>query len=792
MSNHWIDRAWRAARCGRLTAWLAVAWLAVGFAAQAEPTAVNRAAAAQLKLMAQVTLSGHGDVSDAQVRVATDLLDAARELDPQWAELPRLQSELAGLSDDRPGQIAALAEYIKLTPDDSAAQLALIEARLAGLQTIDDRLSQLERVLDLGERSRLPEAVRSRLASTAATLALEQGDETRYARWLKESLSLDDANPFAAGLAYQLALERGAPAIELGTTATLLVRGRPTSADGRSALGSVLVSQAAYTRAADLFQTAVQLRRTELQPGFVELWMFSLAAANRSQDALALLQQYELSLASTDPPTPVPVSLQTMRLFLLQTSSFEPHRQQARQRFDEVKAALQPDIDTGSHDAALELAWISAVSGFDLDEAAATLERIGIDASPIARRAAGWLAISQDRPDAARELLAPQSDSDAWSRLGMVMLLPEEDNERRDALRRFVHEHPTQTAGLFAVRRLLAAGADAPPTAEGEVLLKLMQRYPRGMWEPDPRVSPWSLLRLNIGAARFSAGQPVELSVRLQNRSGMSLSIGPGGELPSTVLLLLTANSPGRAPVALPPITIDLARTVRLDAGAPVSTTVRLAGTPLGELMRQSPSTGWQVRGRALLNPVTGPAGGLVAGPFGGRADVGPFGIEGVDITPDTVESWIASLPTASDADRARTLARLASLPRWQTPGTPPGTVDEDTIQRAADALARSYESLSTAERFWTLRHLSTDDDANRLYRRLLDVAARSDEPIVQRLMAWQHAAGPDDPVIQQLERSATVEVRAFVDALTQVWADGALAPTGLTPAPAADSAASE
>ena len=47
MSNHWIDRAWRAARCGRLTAWLAVACLAVGFAAQAAPTAADRAAAAQ-------------------------------------------------------------------------------------------------------------------------------------------------------------------------------------------------------------------------------------------------------------------------------------------------------------------------------------------------------------------------------------------------------------------------------------------------------------------------------------------------------------------------------------------------------------------------------------------------------------------------------------------------------------------------------------------------------------------------------------------------------------------------
>lgn len=767
---------------------MVLAALFASAAAHAQPTPAERAAATQLKLMAQLTLAGQGEPTEAQVRVASDLLAAARDLDPAWAELPALQSELAALRDDAPARIAALAEYISLNPTDSAAQLALIEARLAGLQTIDDRLSQLERVLDLGERSRLPQAVRSRLASTAAALALEQGDETRYARWLKEALSLDDANPLAAELAYQLASDRGAPALELGTTATMLVRGRPTSPVGRAALGSVLVSEAAYTRAADMLQTAAQLRRTELQQSFVELWMFSLAAANRSQDALGLLQQYELALRSADPEAAAPVSLQTMRLFLLQTSTFEPHRQQARQRFDEIKAVWQEQIDAGSQDAALELAWVSAVSGFDLDEAAATVQAVGLD-SAVARRAAGWLAIAQDRPAAARELLAPQAETDAWSRLGMVLLLPEQDGQRREALRRFVHRYPSQSAGLFAVRRLLAANADAPPTPQGEVLLKLMQRYPRGMWAPNPRVNPWTLLRADVRGTRFLPGEPIELDIRLQNRSGLGLSIGPGGELPTTVVLNLTATSPGREPVGFPPVTVDLARAVRLDAGATVSARARLDGTALGELARNAPSTGWQIRGRAILNPVAGPGNTLVAGPFGARADVAPFALQGVDITLETVESWIAAMPNAPAAERATLLARLAALPRWQTPPAPDAparSIDPDTIQRAADALARAYDTLSTAERLWTLRHVGPDENAQRLYRRLLDVAARSDEPAVQRLMAWQHAAGPNDPVIQQLERSATVDVRDFVQALKQAWADGSLNPAGAAPDPAA------
>ncbi|MEM1209589.1 MAG: hypothetical protein AAGI54_10005 [Planctomycetota bacterium] len=752
---------------------------------RAERAGADRWMAAEAQRMALASLAGGDRPSPAQLTLAKAWLGQARALDPTWAEPYRLSVELARREEDPQAVIDALSALLKVDRGNETAQLALIEARVALLQTVDERLSQLERVLDLGERSGLSEAVRSRLASSAAELALEQGDQTRYGRWLKEAIRLDAANPAAAELAYRLAVDRDASPIELGTSAVLRVRGRPTDADARMALGSILMSEAAYAQAAEQFGAAGQVGSIELTQPYVEVAVFALGAANRTEAANGLINRYlgllqsRLKPGESIEPTP---ALAVLQVVLLATSELDVYAEAERRVFDVVKQQWLERAAAGDNDAVLELAWLSGLTGLDLDEAEAALAEADL-ASPLARRAAGWVAMASGQTDRARDLLAPLADRDAWARLGMLLMLSEANGERAGRLTQFVQAYAAQTAALYAVRVLTEMGEDVPPTPTGEALLRLMDRFPERLWNPEPRYEPWTLLKLTPSALSYSFGEPIELTAELQNRSRLAVAIGPGGALPTTALLSLTAAPPGRPLATVPPVAIDLARELRLEAGASAEVTVRLEATGLGDLIRRSPWTPWGVRIGGLLNPVAGPAGRLVEGKLGARADAGPIQVDGAGIDGPMIESEIDGLGQTSGARRMLALARLASLGRWvEADQAAAQAVDDAVVIKAGDALALAWHGLDDAERAMTLRLMGASVAGDRYYGRVLDLARRDEAALVQMVMLWEFADGPNDGLVSGVMRTSGGAVRDYATALVEAWGSGVLAPGGDVP----------
>jgi hypothetical protein len=758
---------------------------AVGYASERGSAAQVMATEAQR--LARVSLRGGESVSEPQRALAGAWLEVAKRLEPGWAEPLALSVELARERGDTPAVIEALGAYLKAVPDDASAKLALIEARVSALQTLDERLNQLERVLDMGERSGLSRPLRSRLASLAAALATEQGDPTRRGRWLKEALSLDATNPMAIEQAYALAVEREAGAVELGTMAVLRVRALPTEFGPRATLGAVLMGEAAYSAAADQLGVAAEFRRAPLDRGFVETWVFALGAASRTDEALGLLRDYEASLATAgeaggdDRASDGGLSdgLAIVRLLLLATSSFEPHRATAQEVYAAMRARWTERAEAGDAEAVYDLAWLAGVTGLELETAAAALEGDALD-SDKARRAAGWVAAARGDIERARELLAPLAETDAWARLGMAMLLPEAQGERRGALLRFVHAYPAQTAGLYAARTLLAESGDVPPTRTGLVLLRLMKRSPERLWRPNLRFEPWTLLAMEPTSNRYAFGEPIELRVTLENRSRMPMSIGAGGVLPTTVLISATASRPaeGRRPIEA--VAVDLGRRLTLDAGEDVVVPVRLSSSGLGALMLESPWAGWSVRMGGLLNPATGPRGQLGPGVLGARADAGPVVWGGVSMAGLDVEAEAAKLASERAGERLAAIARLATLSGWVASGEPGSAeVSEAQTQQAGDALALAFERLDEAERGLVVRLIGTTAEAERAYGRVLDQARRSTSPLVGMLMLWRHATGPEDGLVTEAMRSGDAGLRSFAEALVAAWEAGVIEPGG-------------
>ena len=139
------------------------------------------------------------DANDYAIALA--LLQDASLLTPADAELARRVAEAAWSAGDQEALLAATRRVVELDPRDTVAQLRLLTAGIAGLQTAGERLTAYGRALG-PPGAKLDPAVRSRLALDAALLERERGNQAAFVDRLSLALALDGTNKDAAVLAY--------------------------------------------------------------------------------------------------------------------------------------------------------------------------------------------------------------------------------------------------------------------------------------------------------------------------------------------------------------------------------------------------------------------------------------------------------------------------------------------------------------------------------------------------------------------------------------------------------------
>ena len=180
----------------------------------------QRMMADQLRLLMQQSLAGQDAApTPAQLTQAQILLNLALDLAPQDADLWRAQREIAQWRGDQKRGREALAQIVKLEPENDAAQLDWIMGSVAQEQTLDRRLAAVSRILDAPASRSLSTSLRSRLASYAAVASREMGDADAFARRLAQAIKLDPTNADAARIMYELAAQRS------GTADVALYRG---------------------------------------------------------------------------------------------------------------------------------------------------------------------------------------------------------------------------------------------------------------------------------------------------------------------------------------------------------------------------------------------------------------------------------------------------------------------------------------------------------------------------------------------------------------------------------------
>ena len=727
--------------------------------------------------------SGEAVRPDQYIR-AQVLLELALEQAPDDADLWRLHANLAERLGDRTAQTASLQRYVELRPGDDAIRLRLILIELTDLETLDGRLALLERYLADNDMPGRTPALVSRLASAAAATARELGDDARFVKYLRQAGRQDAGNPEAAALTLAFAESRNAKPEQLAAAAVNLVRADPINPDARRELASRLAGVTAYARAAEQYEVSTRLpgarplTNAELA-GWVRAYI-GVGQLDRASSQLAAWENF--TFASTTPgadageeadnaaapatAVDAPPYVVLLRCVLDQKEGGGPAA------FDRVAASLKPAADAGDANAALDLAWITALFGPDTQPVAELLrDRDTQDLRYL--RASGFVYLREGATDWARRAFTQAADRDPVSAYGLALLTGRDDAGTARQLRQVVATFPDSFGAALANQRLHAQEREAVPSPAGRGVLDLMNRLPSSLWTFDINRNPWVTVRAALDKSRQAQLEPVNARITTQNLTDLALPLSGGAGDPTaagpTAVVSVSTYSGGRPTGSAPPIVADLGRRLTLMPGERLTFDLRLDRSRFGLALARLYPSSVTFNSTFIVGPELDARGGFTTGPLGGIDTVRSSQVLIQPPNPENIVAWVTRLGEARGGapgdDRAyfAALARVgATFPMMQPPN-----VDAALTGRVVAALNDAFAAGEAPMQAFTLITLAANDDARSPFRTLFDLAVRSNDDVVRIAHLAAHVTDPLDPALVSAVRDGGPRVRTFAQALT-------------------------
>lgn len=778
--------------------WAAVAVVvAVGAAAAVGDTGSPRSLLAdQYVLLALQSLGAGAEPRPDQLARAAILLDLALDLSPGDAELWRLRKELADRQGDSAGAAEALKRYCALRGADDAAQLELVLRAVSRHETLDRRVAAVEKVLDGQAAGQFSKALRSRLSSYAAAGEREMGNAERSAKLLQAALDLDRTNKDAVRQTLDLLILRGTDFEKIADATVHLVTADPLDAGARRRLAELLLSQGAYAAAAQQFSTAQLLAMERPDVRFAADWTLSLAASGKAEEALGLLSDLEglgeVPQSGGDEQGEqgqslrLPIDLELLRLAIYQRTG---QAAKAEGCFRRLEAALDTRMKAGDGRAGADLEWLSLL--FDQKVQVSIPASGGTVAgnsagepTTVERRWAGWRRLAGGDLEGARAELEALAD-DPFAVYGVARAMGDGSSpDRIERLQRVVALSPDSLAGLMAAIDLGGAGVTPKPSAEGARLAKVVGSWPARLASPNPWERPWVNLTLTVDPARYGYLEPIVARVALRNATDMPLGLGPGGSIPSRVIVYGTYRNPGKESGSMSPIVVDLGRRLRLLPRETVEVEVRLDYSEVGALLTMSPREMISLEATAVLDPLTLPAGAapMVTGPMGTTAGVFLIERRGLPAVEGEVDRLISAATSSDATEQFPAVARLVLAASSVGPSS--SAEAKATASKIADALNQAYGKLDAVGQAWVLRFVPPAGPRGSMFDPILQLASRSDEALVRVMHLSTQVRDPASAEMNAALRHADRRVVGFAEALRSGLEQAA---RGAKPATAAD-----
>lgn len=709
-----------------------------------------------------------GAVAEHKLIRAAILMDLALELNPADADGWLLRRELGKLMGRRSAQYRALKQYVQLRPQDDAAQLEMVLLSASQNQTLEGRITDLERFMDTPGAKALSDAARSRVASFLANAYREMGDEQRFANWLKTAVRLDQSNEQAAKLTYEFALVKEAGADVVGQAILAAVRADPTDPQTRRALADLLLRQGAYQQSATQYRVVWELGLMQADLPFIQNWVLALLGSGRPQDALGLVGEaeaavYEPQASEPQPPTsPVEIEILRHQIYSLMGQSAK-----AQATFQRIRRAYELRVSKGDEHAALVLSWLTTLYGPTIsDELEQTMTAYAAENPQVAlaRRVVGWMHLRRNRMEEAARVFNELAESDAFALYGLALSHPRNDALREGYLQRVVRMSPASLEGVMAANELLADGASPQPTTAGRRIVSLLDAMSSRVREPDFLTTPWVMLNVDTPQREYGYLEPVLARVSIRNGTDMRLVMGPDGSIPTRLFVYLTPWRGGEAIPNVPPLVVDLHRRLVLEARQQLDLPVRLDRGGLGHILASEPTASLGFSVTAVLDPVPSADGGVTTGPMGALDLINMLDRRGERPTQSSVERWIIEMQHSSDAiERMKRVAQLAQLIRWLK--------DSETLADQPPHIARAintvYPGFDRVLQAWTVLFLPPGEASQELAG-VHGLAQRSDDPLIQIAYLSIHGGSPDGAALNAAIRGSSDVVRQYAMALRE------------------------
>ncbi len=724
--------------------------------------------------------SSTGGPRPDQIVRAEVLVELALEITPDVAEFWELRAELAAQAGDEVTRQKAWRRYSQLRPGEDAVRLDLILSELVEIETLDGRLALLENRLAELQPPQMTEALRSRLASSAASLAQELGNEATYLRHLRTAVRSDPANAEAAWMTYQLAVDRDAPPRSRGAAAMNVVRARPLDSAARLLLAEALAHVGVHDRAIEQFKIASQLPRdAPLEPSSLAVWSRCLIASGRTREAGELLDQIESyysqlsddAIPSGNPAGETGSSDQAEAAlaeagempteFMLHRRVLLGEGEAGDKVLEQVLQQLQPRIDAGDSDAALDAAWLIAVFGGDTNQVTQLL-RDQDQNDPRYQRASGFVFLQEGSTQWARNSFEAISNQDSVAAYGLALLQGRDEAGRARFLRDVNHRFPGSFGALLAARELQSMGREVLPGPDGTAIVSAMNRLPSTLWRYETERNPWVMVRARFEEPRSAFLRPITVQLSLSNSLDIPLPIDPEAGVDRRVMGSFAAYSGGRPMSQLPAMMMNLPHRLTLGPREQISIDARLDRSLFGlYLVKAAPSTlsyntTFTFAPRFIANR------GVVTGPLGSIDTVRSLQAFVPDYQPEQLQRWSERAGQSQGFEKFFALAMLSRVGENLTQIAGDRSISRDAVA----AVNEAFEAGDTLTRGWVMSMLPPQTRMRSEFQTALDLAQRSEQPLVRIMFLMNQAGEAEAPAIAAAIRDGSPVVQRFAQAL--------------------------
>jgi len=745
----------------------------------------------QLIAMAWMAFGREAQPRPDQLQRARVLLDMAAELSPDDEGMWELRVALGHGLQDQSYQIDALTNYLRLQPKDDVAQLQLIQAQLSSIESLDIYLAKLERMLRAeGGEGILSAPLRSRLASMAAQSAQEIGDPKRSAGWLGYALKLDPVNPDAARMIYQLALDRGGSARQQGAALVNLLKASPIDPGVRASLANLLMQEAVYTQALEQYGVAMTLVPMQARMEMMTQYALCLIAADEEDQVQPLLLELQLFLKqmqdaqnpavvdetlddaepeaiSLDDLPGLPPSLEMARLILME----KVNPVAAADAFERMKAASGVIEDAEERQELLDqLIWVGAVFGQGTEWVQGRINQLEAE-DETGRLASGWLALRRGETAAAVEMFESLGEDNYFARLGLASLPDLDEEAKAQAYQEIIWDSPSSMAAVVCAHRLNKMRVSITPTSQGVPLRSLVDDVPKQMWTPAFSVSPWIRMKMTATPGSFGFLQPMRARVNMFNATRFPLALGPGGAM-TPVLMVSCSPSMRNEPMGpLSPTFFSLGRRLTLPPGEGITIDVRLDRFHLGQLTAQYPTEPVTFSATGILDPRAQADGSILPGSMGGVSSVSSLMARGTQATPSNLQLWIKDVDSTDSTSQALAIARLLAVA-----GQPAESTEALELRdKVRDTISQRYPNFDRLLQAWTVRFMLPDEEGDPVSQRVIDLAQRSDDPLVRIVYLVMNVDAVDAPALTDAIRHDNPTIRSFAEAMRTGFEEDAM-----------------